>query len=314
MLCNRLTLKKRFLLKITRLCSPKLMPPTLVVPSNPLAGEPCLSFGFPHHRMPFAVPASMHSIGYEEAEPGYSWNGLTRQKFGKEIAIIQWTLEGEGLLRFEKKTHRVLPGDVFILRVPHDHQYEWPSGAAPWKFLFFTLEGPMTEGPVRHIQETHGPVVSISPQSPFWNVAMNCFRRMPLQPGTELYESSRMAWTLLMSLASSLATPTKTLLGKTLPAVQWIRQDFQRDLSVPELAAACGMSCHHFSRRFHSEQGMPPRLFLERIRMQHAAQLLLGTKVSVQEIAPRCGYSNTSYFIKIFQRTYGCTPITYRRR
>ena len=51
-----------------------------------------------------------------------------------------------------------------------------------------------------------------------------------------------------------------------------------------------------------------------RLRMELAAELLSGTRLSVIEVANRAGYLNQSKFSAAFRRQYGCTPLEYRRK
>lgn len=50
------------------------------------------------------------------------------------------------------------------------------------------------------------------------------------------------------------------------------------------------------------------------VRMDRSIELLEGTHYSVAEIAERIGYTNPSYFYRVFKKYYGVTPTDYRRR
>ena len=47
--------------------------------------------------------------------------------------------------------------------------------------------------------------------------------------------------------------------------------------------------------------------------MEHAAELLRGTHLSVTEIAAACGIENSSYFYTLFKKQFGMTPNEYKR-
>ena len=49
------------------------------------------------------------------------------------------------------------------------------------------------------------------------------------------------------------------------------------------------------------------------LRLEHAKQLLQDTDIPVTEIAMQSGYQNVSYFIRSFQKTYGVSPLKYRK-
>ena len=53
---------------------------------------------------------------------------------------------------------------------------------------------------------------------------------------------------------------------------------------------------------------------LQRIRIQHAQELLAGTRLSMQEIAAEVGFSSTQQFQALFRRVTGVRPPDYRKQ
>ena len=49
------------------------------------------------------------------------------------------------------------------------------------------------------------------------------------------------------------------------------------------------------------------------LRLEHAKQLLQNTDIPVTEVAMLSGYQNVSYFIRSFKKTYGVSPLKYRK-
>ena len=85
------------------------------------------------------------------------------------------------------------------------------------------------------------------------------------------------------------------------------------DLSLPHLARVSGLSPTHFSHWFKREAGCPPRLWLERLRLNHACRLLTLTQAKVESVARQVGYANAFYFSLRFKRHTGMNPSAYRR-
>ena len=52
--------------------------------------------------------------------------------------------------------------------------------------------------------------------------------------------------------------------------------------------------------------------YLQRFRLQKAAERLCKTETPVAQIALDCGFSGASYFTGCFKKIYGCTPKAYR--
>ena len=61
------------------------------------------------------------------------------------------------------------------------------------------------------------------------------------------------------------------------------------------------------------ELGLTFTSYLNKLRLTEAAKLLKeNTGLAVAEIAYSVGYSNVSYFNRLFKEEYGCTPKTFR--
>ncbi|MDF2837907.1 MAG: hypothetical protein K0Q63_3547 [Paenibacillus sp.] len=96
-------------------------------------------------------------------------------------------------------------------------------------------------------------------------------------------------------------------------AVRHIRLHAFEPLSLKLLADEAALSQSQFSRRFQAGTGMSPIAFLTDIRMKRAQQLLLGTELTIDEIARQCGYQNGFYLSRVFKSHCGATPSSFRR-
>ena len=65
---------------------------------------------------------------------------------------------------------------------------------------------------------------------------------------------------------------------------------------------------------FKASFGMSVYQYIQRKRVEHAAELLIHTNESITEISMQVGYDNPSKFAKIFKRIYGETPLHYRKK
>jgi AraC family transcriptional regulator len=85
------------------------------------------------------------------------------------------------------------------------------------------------------------------------------------------------------------------------------------DISLEDLAAEAQLSPFHFARMFKHSVGVPPRIYLTRIRMEKACELLEKTDLPVTEIAFEVGYSSNQAFARVFLKERNMTPTAYRR-
>ncbi|MFN8018355.1 MAG: helix-turn-helix transcriptional regulator [Acidimicrobiales bacterium] len=84
-------------------------------------------------------------------------------------------------------------------------------------------------------------------------------------------------------------------------------------LTVADLARAAGLSSAHFSREFRAAFGEPPHRYLLTRRLERAAALLRVTDRSVTDVCFAVGLTSVGSFATSFRRTYGQTPLEYRR-
>jgi len=91
-----------------------------------------------------------------------------------------------------------------------------------------------------------------------------------------------------------------------------IRRQPGRTLRIASLAAELSLSPEHFCRIFRQLQGVPPRTFISRTRMDAAQALLLTSSHSVARIAELLGYQSPSHFTRHFKSAVGLSPSNFR--
>jgi AraC-like DNA-binding protein len=87
-----------------------------------------------------------------------------------------------------------------------------------------------------------------------------------------------------------------------------------RQISVPRLAEAVGLSVSHFTRAFKASTGEPPAHWLLLKRLDQAKKLLVESEAPLAQIAETCGFAEQSHFSKRFRQVTGMTPGDWRRR
>ena len=84
------------------------------------------------------------------------------------------------------------------------------------------------------------------------------------------------------------------------------------DFSLKDFADGHGVSSAYLSRIAREATGMSCTELLQQRRMEKARQLLRDTRQSVLSVSQSVGYSNSSYFYRLFERLYGVSPTRYR--
>ncbi len=95
--------------------------------------------------------------------------------------------------------------------------------------------------------------------------------------------------------------------------IDYLYENLERDLDLNSLAEVACMSPYHWHRVYQSFFGESIVATVKRLRMQRAASLLVNTRMTVDEIAKQCAYSNLQSFTRIFSAVYGMPPARYRQ-
>ncbi len=91
-----------------------------------------------------------------------------------------------------------------------------------------------------------------------------------------------------------------------------IKNNYVQNMSLNEIASRVGVSRFHLNRIFKERTGYTPRIYLERIRVKKAKELLLTTVFNSTEIGYQTGYQSVSSFYNAFKRNTGFSPSQFR--
>ncbi len=96
-------------------------------------------------------------------------------------------------------------------------------------------------------------------------------------------------------------------------AIDFIDRHYGADLCVKKVAEEAFLSPSRFSHLFTSEMGLPLVEYLTKVRIQNARKILRDPQKSIAQVAQEVGYTDQSYFTKVFKRAEGMTPKSFRK-
>jgi AraC-like DNA-binding protein len=95
-------------------------------------------------------------------------------------------------------------------------------------------------------------------------------------------------------------------------AMQIIRKDVGRISQVDVVARETGLSRAHFFRLFESSIGVPPKVYLNVVRMERAVDALLTRSSNICTIASELGFTESAHFTRFFRSHAGVGPREFR--
>lgn len=95
---------------------------------------------------------------------------------------------------------------------------------------------------------------------------------------------------------------------KLQPALNEISNHSNKNEMISHYAALCNMSEVHFRRLFREYTNKSPIEYRNDLRLNNAKALLQSGEYNVSEAAEITGFSNLSFFIRLYKKKYGYTP------
>lgn len=95
-------------------------------------------------------------------------------------------------------------------------------------------------------------------------------------------------------------------------ALELIRTQFDKEVSVSQIATAVHLSYPQFNRLFVKQMKLPPVQYINQLRVDKAKVLLRTTDLPVKAVAAECGFRDIYYFSNFFKTATGIAPTQYR--
>jgi AraC-like DNA-binding protein len=95
---------------------------------------------------------------------------------------------------------------------------------------------------------------------------------------------------------------------------EYMSERLAERIEIRDLAEVAGLSACHFARAFRESVGVPPHRYVTDLRLWTAATLVRETDRPLTQIAQDVGFFDLSHFSRLFGRTFGEPPRTYRCR
>lgn len=105
-------------------------------------------------------------------------------------------------------------------------------------------------------------------------------------------------------------TKTNTFEKKLLA---YIQAHYTEKMSLTELGNRFHMSGKYLSRYFKEHFSITFIQYVQHLRLVYAKELLLGTDLSVLEVALQAGFSSVNYFNRVFKEVYQTSPLQYKK-
>lgn len=244
-------------------------------------------------------------------------NYYSQQQRSFEYFNFHFIKEGMLEMKFRDRREILQKYDLFCIfpNMPVEY-YEVAVANQPPIMDWITFDGPQ----VPALLETLG----ISPQQPYLRNAITAellhTLQAILQPPFQGLARHLEMQALLTRLFSQL------LHGHRLPeqendstdpvtqSIQFMNMHFMEGISVQDVSDYVSLHRGYLSKIFTVKMGMPPMRYLEKLRMEKAAELLRSTSNPIHDIAYQLGFPDQYTFTHAFSRYFAIPPGKWRKR
>lgn len=101
-------------------------------------------------------------------------------------------------------------------------------------------------------------------------------------------------------------------ISKLMPVMRFVQKEYQT-VTLEELSEKFHYSKTYLNRMFKECTGTTVGQYIKDLKLQKGKELLKNGALSVDEIAEKIGYEDSAYFIRIFKKNFGITPLQYRK-
>lgn len=276
------------------------------------------------HNKPFVYGPTTRST---ESYPGfYHWH---------QCCEILYIHEGTGFVIVNQKTYEMRPGMLFFFQPFQLHKvYASVSEDTPYvrTMMFFDpyhFHQALLPFLSRHAiferlwkSAQHAEPLELHPRVGYMEQVFAMYNDRS-QAGNGISEADDMTMLLLHILDAAASTrPVSQQLENAAMEVRpfsyaerimnWIEEHYAEEIHLADIAEQLHLSKFYISRLFQQETGGNLSEYITARRIKHACRLLHNTSYPVERISAEVGYPNVSYFIRLFKKTIGTTPLKYR--
>ena len=260
--------------------------------------------------------AKSHYLYVQEIGPLTSMEPHISSRENLSSYLFLAVRKGEGYLTYRGKRHFIKAGDCVYINCRNQYAHE-STAEHPWTLMWVHFNGNGADDFYRIYQsQERNSIFHPADTAPFTDSLTALYGLMHEKPSLmELYAHRYL--TDLITLCFTEGRPgtdrEDSLSPKLLSVRQYLEEHYMEKISLEQLSSRFFISKYHLSREYKKHYGITIGNDLTARRLSHAKSLLRFSDGSIEGIATACGFSDAGYFIKVFRRSEGMTPLEYRR-
>lgn len=258
-------------------------------------------------RLPFYVDRA----GYFYANSEYY-----TEREGFDSFLILYTIRGCGFVKSKNDKCLLMPNQVVLIYCGDYQQYR-TQGEEIWEFKWIHFNGLCAKEYFDVLNSDALYVVNMAEHIEFGGRFVELDTIITDSENIPDIRISLLMTQLLTDLIESKNSPANNRKynqhkNEIANAIKHIQENYDKDITVDAIAKTASFSKYYFMRIFKNLTGLNPYEYLINYRMNASKKLLIETNLSINEIAAKCGFSDSNHYIRAFKRTIDTTPLKFR--
>lgn len=220
----------------------------------------------------------------------------------RNSVIVHYVTKGEGYFN----DHRVKEGEGFLIKRNQIHQY-FSSSDKPWEYFWVILDGEEAETLVQSF-------VSADDRGIF----PYDFKEKLIDFSKEFFinteKLSRAKALGVFYLLMSYHEQKEKITGNryVTEAKKYMEENLYRKISIKEVAKELFISDRYLYNLFIMHESVPPKTYLNSLRIKKACTLLKNKNLTITEVAVSVGFNDVLTFSRFFSKNMKKSPTEYR--
>lgn len=249
------------------------------------------------------------NYAYVKAKYPYSLHINTLDSY-----LLLYTLGGQGEMTYNGHSYALTPNSIFLINCKKGFHFNLHNSSS-WNYHRLYLNGNNLAFFYYKYIKSNSPLHICVPSSNLLSTLNKLINYVSTAEYDELV-SSLLITTLLTNLVIERnSCNTETAIPKyILQLRELLDTEYFNSYDLDSLSNKFNVNKYTLSKEFSKYIKIPPIEYLIRRRMQVAKELLVDTNYTISEISYQIGIFNTTYFIHLFKKHVGVTPLQYRKQ
>lgn len=245
--------------------------------------------------------------GITYTNPNYS---KTRKQ--SPIFVFEYVIEGEGTLYHNGKVYYPKKGDAYIIH-EHSEHYYFSNKTNPWTKIWFNVKGTLVE----HLLKDYGlSDIVLFPNFKNPEPLRQIISSAEKKSDTQNEEITIMLHQYIQELSKFNYCNSGENSVKNIHAIKiknYINNNIDKQISLEDISKIVFLSKAQIINIFKEEYGLTPYSYIINEKISFAKRMLLGTSLSISNIADSLSFTDAQYFSNYFKKYTGVSPSKYRK-